>query len=162
MSYGLPYPDETFDRVFSSLLFHHLTKENKIHTLEEIVRVLRPGSCTFWHNTTPCRKEAVTRNALWMQSFTHLYQNRLLSNGSHVSITRNWHAEASVTNTGRKSPVKALAMTTVRRDALSAMSTCIMTVCFAHVADICSARDHGIPTELRLAWRGTRACYKSS
>ncbi len=42
LSYELPYPDESFDRVLTSLLFHHLTRENKECTLREIHRVLRP------------------------------------------------------------------------------------------------------------------------
>ncbi len=42
MSYQLPYADATFDRVLSSLLFHHLTRQHKIETLKEIHRVLRP------------------------------------------------------------------------------------------------------------------------
>lgn len=42
MSYQLPYADEQFDRVLSSLLFHHLTRDRKIETLKEIHRVLRP------------------------------------------------------------------------------------------------------------------------
>lgn len=43
MSYQLPYPDGTFERVLSSLLFHHLTRKNKIETFKEIHRVLRDG-----------------------------------------------------------------------------------------------------------------------
>lgn len=43
MSFKLPYPDNSFDRVLSSLLFHHLTRENKTKTLKEVFRVLRPG-----------------------------------------------------------------------------------------------------------------------
>ncbi len=43
MSYALPFPDNTFDRVVSSLLFHHLTRENKQRTLREALRVLQPG-----------------------------------------------------------------------------------------------------------------------
>ena len=43
MAFELPYPDDSFDRVLSSLLFHHLTRENKIRTLSEVIRVLRPG-----------------------------------------------------------------------------------------------------------------------
>ncbi len=42
MSYQLPYADGMFDRVLSSLLFHHLTRDRKIETLKEIHRVLRP------------------------------------------------------------------------------------------------------------------------
>jgi len=43
MAYELPYPDDSFDRVLSSLLFHHLSRENKVNTLTEVFRVLRPG-----------------------------------------------------------------------------------------------------------------------
>ena len=43
MAFDLPYPDASFDRVISSLLFHHLTRENKERTLKEIFRVLRQG-----------------------------------------------------------------------------------------------------------------------
>lgn len=43
MAFELLYPDNSFDRVISSLLFHHLTRENKIRTLREVFRVLRPG-----------------------------------------------------------------------------------------------------------------------
>lgn len=38
----LPYPDEHFDRVVSSLFFHHLTWNNKKRTAAEIYRVLKP------------------------------------------------------------------------------------------------------------------------
>ena len=43
MAFDLPYPDGCFDRVLSSLVFHHLTTEDKRRTGREIVRVLRPG-----------------------------------------------------------------------------------------------------------------------
>ncbi len=43
MSFALPYADESFDRVFSSLFFHHLTRENKLKTLREVFRVLKTG-----------------------------------------------------------------------------------------------------------------------
>ncbi len=43
MAFQLPYPDQSFDRVLSSLVLHHLTTENKRRTLGEALRVLRPG-----------------------------------------------------------------------------------------------------------------------
>jgi SAM-dependent methyltransferase len=42
MSFDMPYADASFDRVFSSLFFHHLTRENKLKTLREVRRVLKP------------------------------------------------------------------------------------------------------------------------
>jgi 2-polyprenyl-3-methyl-5-hydroxy-6-metoxy-1,4-benzoquinol methylase len=43
LAFDLPYQDHSFDRVFSSLLLHHLTLEQKRQTLKEVFRVLQPG-----------------------------------------------------------------------------------------------------------------------
>jgi ubiquinone/menaquinone biosynthesis C-methylase UbiE len=43
MSFELPYEDGSFDRVLSSLFFHHLMPDAKSSTAAEIERVLRPG-----------------------------------------------------------------------------------------------------------------------
>ena len=42
-SSALPYADERFDRVVSSLFFHHLSWGDKLLTAREMHRVLRPG-----------------------------------------------------------------------------------------------------------------------
>ena len=42
-SYDLPHADGSFDRVLSSLVFHHLTREHKRETLREVRRILKPG-----------------------------------------------------------------------------------------------------------------------
>jgi ubiquinone/menaquinone biosynthesis C-methylase UbiE len=39
----LPFADRTFDRVMSTLVFHHLTTIDKVRALNEAHRVLRPG-----------------------------------------------------------------------------------------------------------------------
>ena len=46
-AYDLPYPDDSFDRVLSSLVFHHLTHERKVETLHEVRRILKPGGSLF-------------------------------------------------------------------------------------------------------------------
>jgi len=43
MAFQMPYPDQAFDRVLSSLVLHHLTTENKQRALREVFRILRPG-----------------------------------------------------------------------------------------------------------------------
>jgi ubiquinone/menaquinone biosynthesis C-methylase UbiE len=42
-SFALPFPDDSFDCVVSSLVFHHLTRENKLRSLREALRILRSG-----------------------------------------------------------------------------------------------------------------------
>jgi len=39
----LPYPDASFDRVFSAFMFHHLEADEKEETLQEARRVLKPS-----------------------------------------------------------------------------------------------------------------------
>lgn len=41
--FDIPFADGAFDRVLSSLMLYHLTRPEKIRTLEEIFRVMRPG-----------------------------------------------------------------------------------------------------------------------
>lgn len=43
----LPYPKASFDRVFSSFMYHHLKPNDRETTLREVRRVLKPGG--FFH-----------------------------------------------------------------------------------------------------------------
>jgi ubiquinone/menaquinone biosynthesis C-methylase UbiE len=47
MSFDLPYPDESFDVVLTSMMLHHLIREDKEKTAREMYRVLRPGGQLF-------------------------------------------------------------------------------------------------------------------
>ncbi|HEX5839085.1 MAG TPA: methyltransferase domain-containing protein [Anaerolineales bacterium] len=40
---NLPYPDQAFDRVLSSIMVHHLKTPDKKKTAQEVFRVLKPG-----------------------------------------------------------------------------------------------------------------------
>jgi SAM-dependent methyltransferase len=39
----IPFMENSFDRVVSSLFFHHLSRAEKIATIKEIYRILKPG-----------------------------------------------------------------------------------------------------------------------
>jgi ubiquinone/menaquinone biosynthesis C-methylase UbiE len=43
LSFHLPYSDARFDRIVSSLFFHHLSWRDKQRTASELHRVMRPG-----------------------------------------------------------------------------------------------------------------------
>ena len=44
MSFDLPFADGFFDSVVSTLFFHHVSREQKLATLKEARRVMRPGA----------------------------------------------------------------------------------------------------------------------
>lgn len=43
MSFEIDFPDQSFDIIISSLLFHHLSSENKLKTFREVCRILKPA-----------------------------------------------------------------------------------------------------------------------
>ena len=47
MSFDLPYPNEAFDVVLTSMMLHHLSRDDKQTTAQEMYRVLRPGGRLF-------------------------------------------------------------------------------------------------------------------
>lgn len=71
----LPYPDASFDRVFSSFMLHHLQGDEKEKTLREVRRVLtRRGSLHLLDFGGP---EAGSRGVLarWLHSGRHLRES---------------------------------------------------------------------------------------
>jgi ubiquinone/menaquinone biosynthesis C-methylase UbiE len=55
MSFDLPYPDESFDVVLTSLMLHHLSRDDKQKTAAEMCRVLRRGGRLFGMDFTESR-----------------------------------------------------------------------------------------------------------
>ena len=61
----LPYPDETFDRILSAFVLHHLPEDQQLVMLQEVGRILKPrGSLhlldfTFARNRPPSAPVAV-------------------------------------------------------------------------------------------------------
>jgi ubiquinone/menaquinone biosynthesis C-methylase UbiE len=47
MSFDLPYQNGSFDVVLTSMMLHHLTRDDKQTTAREMYRVLRPGGQLF-------------------------------------------------------------------------------------------------------------------
>jgi ubiquinone/menaquinone biosynthesis C-methylase UbiE len=62
-SNALPYPAGSFNRVFSSFMFHHMPADQKEKTLREVRRVLAPGGSLHmldfdWPDQPPARSLA--------------------------------------------------------------------------------------------------------
>ena len=43
----LPYENESFDRIFSSFMFHHLNKQERENMLREVLRILKPAGLFY-------------------------------------------------------------------------------------------------------------------
>lgn len=72
-STALPYPDEHFDTIASSLFFHHLTPENKRKTLLEVRRVLKPGGIIHiadWGNPSNLLMKLASMPVQWLDGAT--------------------------------------------------------------------------------------------
>jgi ubiquinone/menaquinone biosynthesis C-methylase UbiE len=71
----LPYSDGSFDRVFSSLMFHHLKGEEKGKTLKEIRRVLAPRGSLHLMDFVQPEANATGLRAHLHHASAHLKEN---------------------------------------------------------------------------------------
>lgn len=69
----LPYDDQAFDRVLSSFMFHHLPETEKLKTLNEVRRVLKPGG--RFHMVDFVQPESGSKLSQWLHSNEHLKDN---------------------------------------------------------------------------------------
>lgn len=80
---ALPYPDASFDRVFSSFMFHHLEDvAEKQRTVREIRRVLRPGGRLHLVDFLGHESGHASALARWLHS-----NDRLRDNTEHRVLT---------------------------------------------------------------------------
>lgn len=79
---ALPYPDASFDRVFSSLMFHHLPQNAKLATLCEARRVLKPGGSLHLLDFVEPGQHSHNPLARWLhtsEQMEHNTQEKILS-----------------------------------------------------------------------------------
>ncbi|MGH8133379.1 MAG: class I SAM-dependent methyltransferase, partial [Steroidobacteraceae bacterium] len=79
---ALPYVDASFDRVFSSLMFHHLPQDAKLATLHEVRRVLEPGGSLHLLDFVEPGRDSHNPLARWLHASEQMQDNspdRILS-----------------------------------------------------------------------------------
>ena len=72
---ALPYADASFDRVFSSLMFHHLPQKAKLATLCEARRVLKPGGSLHLLDFVEPGRHSHNPLARWLHSSERMEDN---------------------------------------------------------------------------------------
>jgi ubiquinone/menaquinone biosynthesis C-methylase UbiE len=75
LAWELPYPDGTFDRVVSSLVFQHLITTDKRRAAREILRVLRPGGALLLADFGPPRSTPGRAMAWLLRRFEEVADN---------------------------------------------------------------------------------------
>src|SRR5262252_6797729 len=72
---ALPYPDASFDRVFSSLMFHHLSQDARLATLREVRRVLKPDGSVHLMDFEQGGSDSHSPVARWLHSSKRMQGN---------------------------------------------------------------------------------------
>lgn len=73
-----PFNDKSIDRVISSLVFHHINRQQKIKALEEIKRVLKPGGelhIADWGKPSNILMRALMYPEQWLDGYENTIDN---------------------------------------------------------------------------------------
>ena len=89
----LPYKRESFDRVFSSFMFHHLNKEERENMLREVLRVLKRGGS--FHLVDFIVDDA-----------SHGFFDRLFRSHANMKDNSDERIRDLISHTGFRNPVK--------------------------------------------------------
>jgi ubiquinone/menaquinone biosynthesis C-methylase UbiE len=93
-SHELPYSDASFDRVFSTFMFHHLPEDKRKDSLSEVRRVLTPGGSFHMLDLAGAEGNSPGPLARWLHSSHQLKDNSderilaLLNRAGFVSCER--------------------------------------------------------------------------
>jgi len=94
----LPYPDASFDRVFSSFMFHHLQEEDRKLALNEARRVLVPGGSLHMVDALRPETDQSTWQTRMLRSNSHLKDNApgrvltLMAEAGFISVEQVAHS----------------------------------------------------------------------
>jgi ubiquinone/menaquinone biosynthesis C-methylase UbiE len=105
---ALPFPDASFDAVVTSLMLHHLPQQDRLPAVEELLRVLKPGSTLviveFQAPGTPLRRRLTH----------HVLGHAMATNG--LDAIRNLAATAGAEDlTSHSTPLHWLGIVAGRR-----------------------------------------------
>lgn len=89
----LPYQNESFDRVFSSFMFHHLNTQERENMLREVLRVLKPGGSFHLVDFT-------------VADASHAFFDRLFRSHAQMKDNSNERILELLSGTGFTNPVK--------------------------------------------------------